>query len=91
MAATIPAVGQNRVRPSEDFKLSAQVTSSSPASNKASHAVTIVYRFERVLTAPGTNVLSPVDPDKITSLSDSARRTLARKDKTPMTRGLIAP
>ena len=40
IAEIIPRVGQNLVKPSEDFMPSAQATSSKPASRRASHAVT---------------------------------------------------
>ena len=39
IATAVPAVGQNRVSPSEYLRPSAQATSSSPAMSSASHAV----------------------------------------------------
>jgi hypothetical protein len=42
IADNVPTVGQNLVKPSEDLRLSAQATSSKPASRRASHAVTMI-------------------------------------------------
>jgi hypothetical protein len=39
IANSIPTVGQNRVKPSEDFRVNAHTTSSKPARKMASHAV----------------------------------------------------
>jgi hypothetical protein len=41
IADSIAMVGQNLVKPSENFRVSAQTTSSKPASGRASHAVTM--------------------------------------------------
>jgi hypothetical protein len=48
IADSIPIVGQNLVKPSEDFRLNAQATSSRPASRRASQAVTMFAALSRL-------------------------------------------